>query len=189
MDDVQQVSDSRVLAAMAHPLRRRMLSLLRVDGPMTVSMLAERTDQAVGNVSHHLRMLATSELVEEVPELARDRRERWWRRTANSLRWSTSDFAGDPVGETIAHAVESINADYRANLLAQWANAAAEEKANWPSGPFATDIWLRLTDAELAELGEEMIAVMRRWADRSAPDDGADRPTVYVFAQGLPGRP
>ena len=42
------ITDSRVLAAMAHPLRRRLLDALKVDGPSTASMLANRTGQAIG---------------------------------------------------------------------------------------------------------------------------------------------
>src|SRR5262249_7902446 len=51
---VQVVTDSRVLAAMSHPLRRRLLDALAVDGPSTITTLAERTGQASGNVSHHV---------------------------------------------------------------------------------------------------------------------------------------
>jgi DNA-binding transcriptional ArsR family regulator len=74
-NDVRQITDTRVLAAMAHPLRRRLLSLLKLDGPSTASVLAQRTGQAVGNISHHLHTLAAADLIEEAPELARDRRE------------------------------------------------------------------------------------------------------------------
>jgi len=52
-----------------------------------------------------------------------------------------------------------------------------------------TDSWMRLTDAELAELGAEMIALIRRWADRELPDDGQQRDPVLVFARGIPGQP
>jgi hypothetical protein len=48
---------------------------------------------------------------------------------------------------------------------------------------------MRLTDAELAELGAEMIALIRRWADRELPDDGQQRDPVLVFARGIPGQP
>ncbi|MFI1864047.1 ArsR/SmtB family transcription factor [Streptomyces jumonjinensis] len=56
--EIRQITDSRVLAAMAHPLRRRLMDVLKVEGPGTVSALAGRTGQAVGNVSHHIRVLA-----------------------------------------------------------------------------------------------------------------------------------
>ena len=185
----RQVTDSRVLAAMAHPLRRRLLTLLKLDGPATVGVLAQRTDQAVGNVSHHMRTLAAAGLVEEVPELARDRREHWWRRTASQLRWSSADFADDAAAEAVARAAESLNLDYQVGVVRQWAQAADEEHARWPAGPFATDSWMRLTDAELAELGAEMTALITRWADRDRTGDGQERAPVFVFARGVPGQP
>jgi hypothetical protein len=48
---------------------------------------------------------------------------------------------------------------------------------------------MRLTDPELAELGAEMTALIRRWADRELPDDGRQRDPVLVFARGIPGQP
>src|SRR6185312_7676911 len=38
--EIPRVTDSRVLVAMAHPLRRRLLNLLKVDGPATASALS-----------------------------------------------------------------------------------------------------------------------------------------------------
>jgi DNA-binding transcriptional ArsR family regulator len=185
----RQITDSRVLAAMAHPLRRRLLGLLKLDGPATASVLAERTSQAVGNISHHLRALAAAGLIEEAPELARDRRERWWRRTAGALRWDSADFAGDAASDAVARAAGSLNLDYQVVLTQQWMQAADEEKAQWPQGPFNSDSWMRLTDAELAQLSAEMTALIMRWANRELPDDGQERGTVFVFARGVPGQP
>jgi len=187
--EVRQITDSRVLAAMAHPLRRRLLNILRLNGPATASTLAQLTGQAVGNISHHLRALAAADLIEEVPELARDRRERWWQRTALNLRWSSSDFADDASADVVARAAESLNLDYQVSLVRQWAEAADEEQERWPEGPFSTDSWMRLTDAELCELSAELTALISRWADRPVPDDGQGRGTVFVFARGVPGQP
>jgi DNA-binding transcriptional ArsR family regulator len=188
-EDFRQITDARVLTAMTHPLRRRLLSLLKLDGPATASLLAQRTSQAVGNISHHLHALAAAGLIEEAPELARDRREHWWRRTAGALRWSSADFADDAASDVIFRAAESLNLDYQISLFRQWAQADDEEHARWPAGPFSTDSWMRLTDTELAELGAEMIALIRRWADRELPDDGQQRDPVLVFARGIPGQP
>lgn len=184
-----QVKDSRVLAAMAHPLRRRLVAVLRVDGPSTASALAERTGQAVGNVSHHLRVLADAGLIEEAPELARDRRERWWRRLPGSISWSPKDFAGDEASEVIERAALSVNLDSQLGHLRAWAQAPAQTRAKWPDGPFSLDNWLRVDDAELAQFAAEMLALTRRWSDRDIPDDGRQRDTVFVFAHGIPARP
>ena len=71
------------------------MDALKVDGPSTASMLAARTGQAVGNASHHLKVLAEAGLVEEAPELAKDRRERWWRLVSSGTRWSRAEFGDD----------------------------------------------------------------------------------------------
>src|SRR5919112_2174624 len=92
---VRTVTDAKALSAMANPFRSRMMDALKVDGPSTASALAERTGQAVGSASHHLKVLAEAELVVEAPELARDRRERWWRLAAPGTRWSRQEFADD----------------------------------------------------------------------------------------------
>ena len=187
--EIHQITDSRVLAAMAHPLRRRLLNLLRVDGPSTASALSGRTGQAVGNISHHLRSLASAGLIEEAPEMARDRRERWWRRTAWAVSWSSADFAGDEATEAIVRAAESLNLDTQLGLLRAWAAAPDGERARWPKGPFSFDSWLRLDDDELAEFSAQLLALIRRWADRETPEDGRDRGPVFVFAHGIPARP
>ena len=187
-DGISEIKDARALAAMAHPVRRRLLSMLKLDGPSTASVLAQRTGQAVGNISHHLRTLAAAGLIEEVPELARDRRERWWRRTGGALRWSPDDFIGDVAAGVVARAAESLDLDYQVMRAREWAQAPDEEHARWPAGPFSVSTWMRLTDAELAGLSAEITALIRRWADRDVPDDGQDRGAVLVFARGVPGQ-
>jgi DNA-binding transcriptional ArsR family regulator len=187
--DVRQITDSRVLAAMAHPLRRRLVDLLKVDGPATASMLAERTGEAVGNISHHMKVLAASELVEVAPELARDGRERWWRLVSSSVRWSSRDFAGDPSGEAVEMAAVSLGLQRQLELLSAWRAAGAEEHEAWGDGPFSTDSWLRLTPDELVRFSQEIIGLIQRWSQRDVPDDDAERQPVFVFAHGIPARP
>jgi DNA-binding transcriptional ArsR family regulator len=188
-DPPRQITDSLVLAAYSHPLRRRLLDALSVDDAATASMLAEATGQAVGNVSHHLKVLASARLIEEAPELARDRRERWWRRTSRGLRWSSQDFRGDPASEAVAEAALSLNLDRQFEIVRRWYAASDEERAAWPNGPFSTGSWLKLTDGELAQLCEELVALLDRYDALGDADDGVERETVFVFANGAPGRP
>jgi DNA-binding transcriptional ArsR family regulator len=174
---------SRLLAALAHPLRRRLIDLLRVDGPATVGTLAERTGQAAGNISHHVRVMAEGGLVEEVPELARDRRERWWRLAFQSLTWSGRD---DP---TLGETAERINLDHQIDLVRRWSEAGDAERERWGEGPFSTDAWLHLSPTELAAFGAELAELVSRWYRREIPDDGQRREPVFVFARGVPAKP
>ncbi|GAA3760275.1 ArsR/SmtB family transcription factor [Micromonospora maritima] len=186
---VRQVTDSRVLAALAHPLRRRLMDVLKVHGPCTVGLLAEHTDQAPANVSHHLRVLAAADLLVEAPELARDRRERWWRLRDRGVRWSTTDFDDDPSARVVADAAGSLNLERHAELVRAWHAASDEARAAWGEGPFSTDKWLKLTPDELAQLSQEVIALFARWADRPVPEDGKRREPVFLFSYGVPARP
>lgn len=188
-DDVRQITDSRVLAAMSHPLRRRLMDILKVDGPATASALAERTGQAVGNISHHLRTLAACELVVEAPELARDKRERWWRLVSGATRWSSRDFGGDSASEAIELAASSLGLERQMGFVRAFLTAPEEEREWWGEGPFSTDTWLQMTDAELAEFAAEVIALHRRWGDRELPDDGQERRPVFAFARAVPATP
>lgn len=180
----RDVTDAKVLSALSHPLRGRLLDILKVDGPATASTLAERTDQAVGNISHHLKVLAQCELIAEAPELAKDRRERWWRTIPMRIRWSSDSFAHDASAEAVARAASSRNLEKHFELAR--AALMADDK---DEESFATDTWLRLSADELRQLSEQIVAVVHQWADREIPDDGEDRRPSYFFAHGFPAQP
>jgi DNA-binding transcriptional ArsR family regulator len=186
---VRKITDSGVLAALAHPLRRRLMDVLKVDGAATVSMLAERTDQAVANVSHHLKVLAACDLVVEAPERARDRRERWWRLGSPGVRWNTADFDADPASQAVASAAVSLNLDRQVSLVRAWHAVREERRREWGDTPFSTDKWLRLTPAELARFEEELLDLVARWAGRTRPDDDQQREPVFFFAHAVPAQP
>jgi DNA-binding transcriptional ArsR family regulator len=189
IDGVRQITDFRVLAALSHPLRRRLMDVLKVDGPSTASVLAAHTEQAVGNVSHHLRVLGACNLIEEAPELARDRRERWWRLVSRGVRWSSSDFRDDPATAAIADASDSLSLDYHTQRVRSWFASDDDEKARWQDSAFSTDKWLHLTPEELNAVGDEITEVLDRWSRRPAADDDAPRRPVFLFAYGVPAQP
>ncbi len=181
---IREVTDAKVLSALSHPLRGRLLDILKVDGPATASTLAERTDQAVGNISHHLKVLAQCELIAEAPELAKDRRERWWRTVPARIRWSSSTFANDASAEAVARAASSRSLEKHFELARAALLADDEDDQS-----FATDTWLRMTPDELMQLSEQIVEVVHQWADRKIPDDGKERHPTYFFAHGFPAQP
>lgn len=193
--DVQTLTEAKALSAMAHPLRSRLLDALSVHGPSTASALATRLDEAVGNVSHHLKVLAQARLIAEAPELARDRRERWWRLSAPSTRWSTAEMT-DPAAVDAALAAERLQLTRQLERARAWLDAR-EPGGPWEDSSFAMQRWLRLSPDELRELTGELLAVLDRWAARpsepvepeSADEPGEAREPVLVFARGFPSRP
>jgi hypothetical protein len=133
-------------------------------------------------------VLADAGLVVEAPELARDRRERWWRLADRGTRWSRAEFSDDEAAVTAAHAAEALAFQRQVARTQEWL-ANAESDPDWDDAAFATQQWLRLTPAELRELAEEVVALLMRWSERPVPDDGQEREPVVVFARGFPAQP
>ena len=185
---IRTVTDAKALSAMANPFRSRMMDALKVDGPSTASALATRTGQAVGSASHHLKVLHEAGLVEEAPELAKDRRERWWRLVDAGTRWSRADFADDTAAVTAAYAAEALTLQRQFERTQEW-NANADSAPEWDASAFATQNWMRLSPDELTDVANEIIDVLLRWSSRPVPDDGVERESVYVFARGFPAQP
>jgi DNA-binding transcriptional ArsR family regulator len=183
------ITSSSVLAAMSHPTRRRLLDVLAVVGPSMVSTMADRTGLAVGSVSHHLGVLAAAGLVTEAPELARDRREHWWRRATDGVQWSTRDFEGDAAASVVAEAAVSLNLEHHVEKVRAWRARADEASPAWLDAAFASDFWLELTPDELTRLSVELNELLVRWKDRPAPEGGDAREPVFVFAHGIPAAP
>ncbi len=180
-EDMAEIRDEAVLRAVAHPLRRRLLDALRVDGPSMPSALARATGQAVANVSHHLRVLAEAELIEEAPELARNRKEHWWRMTDPRISWNPADFTPEA-----ADAAAAIGLQRQIDLIHTWLGSPAARAEPWGTSAFATDAWLRLSPEELAELGEEINALLTKYRERPERED---REPVFVLGRGFPARP
>ena len=185
---IRTLTEAQALSALANPFRARMIDALKVDGPSTASALAQRTGQAVGSASHHLKVLSEAGLVSEAPELARDRRERWWRLVDRGTRWSTFDLLDDPAALSAAREAEALNLRRQIERLQDWM-ANAETSPEWMAVAFASQHWLRVTPAELNEVSEEIIELLTKWSQRPLPEDGQEREPVLVFARGFPTQP
>jgi DNA-binding transcriptional ArsR family regulator len=164
-----------------------LLESLRLDGPATASLLAERTGQLVGNVSHHLKMLTRAGMIAEAAELAKDRRERWWKLVPTSLSWSVVDFADEPASEVVALAAEEQNLAYHTGKVHNWFGKRSSYDPAWRQAAFAFDWWVKATPAELVELRSRISDVINEFADQHGDND-TDREDIYLFARGFPGR-
>jgi DNA-binding transcriptional ArsR family regulator len=183
----RRTADPSVIAAIHHPLRRRLIDLLGVNGPSTASRLAEATGELVGNISHHLKVLAAAGVIEEAPELAKTRRERWWRSARASYSWSIADAGGDPAGELVAETAEEANLTHHTTKVRQWFGLRSEYDEPWVRAAMATESWLTLTPERLEEFGARLGALIQEYADE--PSEGEDAHPVFVFAHAVPARP
>jgi DNA-binding transcriptional ArsR family regulator len=177
--------DPRAMRALAHPLRLRLLGLLRHEGPGTASSLAAEVDEAPSLVSYHLRQLAEHGFLEEAPELSRDARERWWRAAHLSTRWSSVEFLDDPERRSADLALRREVYRLYAQRLSEYLDEEPSWDREWVGAAGSGDELLRLTPARLRELGAELEALLARYRDD--PGEG-DVQRVQVIYHAFPRR-
>ena len=90
--------DPRILRAIAHPVRNRILAELEAAGSLRAADVAATVGIPANQASFHLRQLAKYGVVEPAPELARDRRDRVWRLVGGELVVNVSDIEKAPGG-------------------------------------------------------------------------------------------
>ncbi|WP_243074184.1 transcriptional regulator [Microbacterium sp. SS28] len=161
------VEDPSALRAMAHPLRLKIIGMLRSDGPLSVGALGERLGAASGSISYHLATLEKHGFVEHAPELARDGRERWWRASAEYTSFDPAELQADPARREAGVAFRrAIVQGYAAEQLA-YLESEADLPAEWIAAATQSDDLLWVTAGELQELSDELEALGRRWHDRA----------------------
>ena len=180
---VVSLTSAKQMRALAPPLRLRILGELRIDGPRTVGALADLVDEAPGTLSYHLGKLAEFGFVEEAPELAADRRERWWRAAHDATR-ITPSTADAPADERLASAAMLHQvADVYAAALHAAVDAQQVQPRDWVDAGTGGDTVAYLTVDELAEASAELDAVLRKWhaaGDRDRPGAAAVQFIVHA---------
>ena len=170
MTDNQLTLGAHNLRGIAHPLRVRLLNLLREGGPSTATRLAERTGQSSGATSYHLRQLGQYGFVE--PDPAHEGgRERWWRATTQGTTLEARTYREAPV-ETEAY-LRAIAADY-ADRVDRWLNQVDLLGDAWDDGATLSNWRFKLTPAEAAQLLQDMRDVIDRY--RTDPAGTVDGP-------------
>ncbi|WP_438854169.1 ArsR/SmtB family transcription factor [Agromyces sp. M3QZ16-3] len=155
--------DAGAMRAMAHPLRLRILGLLRMQGPHSVGMLAAATGTASGSISYHLSTLAKYGFVEPAPEHERDGRERWWRAAHEMTSLDAESYLDDPDRREAAEAMRRTVIDsYHRELLAAL-DAELDLEPEWIAASDSSDGGAQLTLDEFRELTSDLAAVREKW--------------------------
>ena len=182
------IEDPQALKALAHPMRQQLLKLLRQLGPSTVTSLAQHLSADAGLVSYHARELAKYGFIVEVPELAKNRRERWWRMARANFSFTSGDFVA-PERRALADAAAAQVVMGQFEALRRYNETSGHWSQEWVDAATNSTTYLRLTPAELRELTGELEAVLLRWGalgqagpDGTPPDDGREHVMVFYHA-------
>jgi DNA-binding transcriptional ArsR family regulator len=169
MPDNYSVNGPRVLRALAHPVRTRILDEIEASGPVRAADVARELGIPANQASFHLRQLAKYGLVEEAPEEARDRRDRVWRTTADaSLTVNLGQLEDVPGGRAALQVFRQSKKVWGHHVIER---AFGTDHPDG-SGVFATSgRAIKLTDEEAHEMQNEIEAVVDSWAQRTQGRD------------------
>ncbi|GAA2138690.1 hypothetical protein GCM10009844_06900 [Nocardioides koreensis] len=178
----QPIHDPRVLRAIAHPTRGRILDEMYAAGSMRAADVARVLDIPANQASFHLRQLAKYGLIEEAPGEGRDQRDRVWRPTSErGIRLDLKEMEEAPGGKS-AVSVWRRSSTAWAHGVVEAAYATHREDDTFRS---ITDQPIRLTKDEARELALELDEVLVRWAGRTRGSD-EQRRTYLLFSMLQP---
>lgn len=183
------VLDARSLRGLAHPLRVRLLSLLRSDGASTASRLAERVGLSSGATSYHLRQLATYGFVREQAGRGQPR-ERWWESVHRSTYLTTSGVPEGSRADADAY-LRVVARAYADQVEASLDELPALDQA-WQDVSDLSDFGLALTAEQAAALRDELVSVLSRYPSRDGARtaaEGTSEVTVLLQMFRRPGQP
>jgi DNA-binding transcriptional ArsR family regulator len=169
-DDVYRL-DAAALRVLAHPLRSRLLSALRLHGPATATDLAGRLDTNTGATSYHLRKLESVGLVDDTG--TGEGKRRVWQASTRGHEWDPSDFAGDEEAE---ESLAWLTRHYTAELVdraERWFQVERSWPREWRDALGYGDEGLHVTPAQARAMRDEIEAVIERYRDAGTDDPAA----------------
>lgn len=149
----QIAPDPTALKALTHPVRLRMLSLLRLDGPATASGLAARLGLNSGATSYHLRQLALHGFIEEDSDRG-NQRDRWWRSRHDMTTFLTDSVEGDTLQAGLAFHQAAISWHMRQMQAAH--NAYPDMPSEWRPAFTVSDYTIAMTPEAAAALIDQI---------------------------------
>lgn len=171
------VHDPRVLRAIAHPVRNRILGEITHAGHLRAADVAALLDIPANQASFHLRQLAKYGLVEPAPELARDGRDRVWK----PVHERGVSFDLGELEEAGGRAAVAVWQQQAAAAAKEAVDRAYASRKDDETHVMISDGLIRLTLEEAREFAQELVDLQDRWHERvrSAPAD--ERRTYHVM--------
>lgn len=182
--DPAEIADPAAMRALAHPLKWALMDALLMEGQATSTRCAELVGESQASCSFHFRQLARYGLVEEAPTTSK--RERPWRLTTTHQSWSR--VQPDETRSRAVAELERVFVEHEMAKLMRWERTRATYPEKWRAAALrsATQTWL--TDAELADLGQQITELLQTYRDRLTDPTTrpADSRPVRLLAVGYP---
>jgi len=155
------------LRALAHPLRLRMLEVLR-EGPATASQLGRTLGESSGATSYHLRVLAGVGMVEEDVERG-NARERWWRRPDDIVVVTGVPGTGDAEYEAALAQLKAVFLERDEQAMERYLQLREQLGKGGDEATYIGNWRVQATPEEISELGAAILRLVD--ALRRPPED------------------
>ena len=175
--------DATAIKVLAHPLRSRLLSRLRVNGPATATDLAAALGTNTGATSYHLRKLESVGLVTDTGE--GEGKRRLWRASTDSHSWTNSAFRDD---EDTSTALNWLQRDYVrqfAERAERWLDSASSWPAEWVDVLGLNDTFVMVTPDQMRDFQQRLDELMTEFRKVGEGDPRARRVSVYTYSWPL----
>jgi predicted ArsR family transcriptional regulator len=176
--------DPTALKALSHPVRLRILGLLRSDGPATATSLAQRLGLNSGATSYHLRQLAQHGFVEDDAGRG-NARDRWWRAAHQSTRTDDRTELTPEGREAVDAWAQSIAVVHTEQL-----QRAIEERSTiplpWRLASTLSDWNIRITPERAESLMKAIVEVIED-VEEDPDDPAAGTFSLHLHAFPRPG--
>ncbi|HEY6781851.1 MAG TPA: helix-turn-helix domain-containing protein [Candidatus Dormibacteraeota bacterium] len=158
----RKLTDPKAMRAVAHPVRIALLEVLGTEGPLTATQAGEHIGESPTTCSFHLRQLAKYGFIEEVADVPG--RKRPWRLVHTGL--SFSDVSDDPETRLAATALSRVLHSFYLDRLKEGLALRRDTPTEWQKATGASEFLLYVTVDELQALDEQMVALVKPFAER-----------------------
>lgn len=179
-DEVELIRDPKTLRALAHPLRWKLINVLRTYGASTATQCAELIGESVASCSYHLNVLAQYGFVAEVPGKGR---QKPWQLVRRDL--SLSSVGVDDETALAAQAASEAYLDQEFSSIRDRFRTKDREPLEWQEVVGTHTATEFLTAEEVADVHAKMLEIFEPYADRvenaeNRPEDA--RPVRFFLA-------
>lgn len=187
MDQSTVTPSPQALKALTHPVRVRMLGMLRIDGPATATGLANRLGLNTGATSYHLRQLAQAGFV--VDDQSRGNgRDRWWKAAHSSTTTDSVVGYHDPEAREVTEAYLQSVAVVMGELMQRAIEELPLVPEEWARASTFSDWVVTLTPARAKALVDALAGLMTTGEEDTEDTEGAEKFVIQLAAFPFPGR-
>jgi DNA-binding transcriptional ArsR family regulator len=190
------ITDVRVLAALSHPARVRLLNHLVEVGPSTATECATVAGVTPSACSYHLRHLQRFGLVERSEPAdgeARDGRERWWRAAQTGVSLLPAPSRHDAAARRAMAGLVAEQVDMQADLAHHFLARVNGLEDEWQDAAEFASYGILVDAAELNDLVQQVDAIVRPFLAvtrvDAPPTARVAHVTLHAFPRPAPSDP